>query len=264
MAILDSNEIQFTGSFGKMTAYRMRGSDKIIIRKKGGPTKKLVQTSPRFKRTRENNSEFSGVVQAAKSIRYTMMLPIVNLADYNFTPRLRSICSEMQQQEKIHPRGQRGVLLSEHRRLLDGFPLTRKNPFASIVANPLDTVFDREAKTAVIQLPRLIKGINLVFPWRHPLYHFVFSLGVAEDVMHDGSGYYKPERKAMATAATEWHLNGASFLPQTVELKLDMPEALLATQSLVLSAGIAMGQPDANGEIQSVRYAGSACILAVR
>lgn len=264
MAILDNNEIQFTGSFGKMTAYRMRGSDKIVVRRKGGPTKKQIRTSPKFKHTRLNNSEFSGAAQAAKSIRYTMMVPIHKLADHNFTPRLTGIFRSIQKQEEINSKGRRGVLLSGHRKLLEGFLLTRKNPFPNVVSNPLDTVIDRETKTAVIQLPRLIKGINLMLPWRHPLYRFVFSLGVAEDIIYDGNGYFQPERRDMATAATEWHLNGASFLPQTVELKLDMPGALSETQSLVLTVGIEMGQPDVNGEIQSVRYAGSACILAVR
>lgn len=264
MAILDNNEIQFTGSFGKMTAYRMHGSDKIVVRKKGGPTKKQIKTSPKFKLTRLNNSEFSGAIQAANSIRFTMMLPILRLADYNFTPRLNGLCSRMQKEEKINPRGQRGVHVSQHRELLKGFPLTRKNPFVNVVSNPLDTVINRGEKTAVVQLPRLIKGINLVLPWRHPLYRFIFSLGVAEDIMYEGDGYYKPDRLNMATADTEWHMNGASFLPQTIKLKLDMQEALKETHTMILSAGIEMGQPDANGEIQSVRYAGSACILAVR
>jgi hypothetical protein len=169
----------------------------------------------------------------------------------------------MQKEEKINNKGQRGVFLSEHRELLKGFSLTRKNPFANIVSNPLDTVIDREKKTAVVQLPRLIKGINLVLPWRHPVYRFAFSLGVAEDVIYDGNGYFRPNRLNIATAHTEWHMNGASFLPQTIELKLDMQEALKETQTMILSAGIEMGQPDPNGEIDSVLYAGSACILAL-
>jgi len=264
MAILDNNEIQFTGSYGRMTAYRMRGSDKIVVRKKGGPTKKQVQTSPRFKHTRLNNKEFIGVVNAAKSIWFTMTVPMLKLADHNIFPRLTSICKSIQKQEKINGKGQRGVLLSEHRKLLEGFLLTRKHQFSSVVSNPLESLIDREKKTAVVQLPRLIKGINLVLPWRHPLYRFGCCLGVAEDVIHDGSAYHKPDRLHMASEHTEWHINGANFLPQTIELKLDMPENLQETQSLVLTVGIEMGQPDANGEIQTVKYAGSAYILAVR
>ncbi|WP_298736554.1 hypothetical protein [uncultured Chitinophaga sp.] len=264
MAILDANEIQFTGSFGNMTAYRLRGSGKIVVRKKGGPTKKQVKTSRKFSHTRLNNSEFDGAVQAAKSIRYTMNLPVLKLADYNIFPQLTKICTRIQKEEKINGKGQRGVLISEHRKLLEGFLLTRKHQFFSVVSNPLDISVDRETKTALIQLPRLIKGINLVLPWRQPLYSFTFCMGVAEDVIHNGSGYYKPERLPIASAHSEWHINGANFLPQTITLQLNMPGALTAAQSLVLTAGIEMGQPDARGEIQSVPYAGSACVLAVR
>lgn len=264
MAILDTNEVQFTGSFGKMTAYRMRGSDKIVVRKKGGPTKRQVKTSPRFELTRKNNSEFSGAAQAARSIRFTMTVPVLNLADHNIFPRLTAICSNILQREKVNVRGRRSVLLSEHRKLIEGFSLTRKHPFVNVISNPLDVEIDRETKTAVVHLPRLIKGINLVLPWRYPLYRFALCLGIAEDIIHDGSSYYKPERMEIASADTEWHLNGASFLPQTLELKLKRTAALTERQSLVLSVGIEMGQPDARDEIQSVPYAGSACILAVR
>lgn len=58
MATLEGG-IEFTGSVGMLSAYRMKGSDKIILRKKGGPKKKQVLTSQKFKRTRENMAEFS-------------------------------------------------------------------------------------------------------------------------------------------------------------------------------------------------------------
>ena len=50
MATLEGG-IEFTGSVGMLSAYRIKGSDKIILRKKGGPKKKQVLTSQKFKRT---------------------------------------------------------------------------------------------------------------------------------------------------------------------------------------------------------------------
>lgn len=263
MATLDNNEINFTGSFGKLTAYRMRGSDKIILRTKGGPTKSQIRNSPNFEQTRLNNREFSGAVEAVKGIRSTMTPPIQKLADYNFTPKLMGICRKIQVQDMGKPKGQRGVQLSAHRGLLAGFRLTRKNPFVNVVSNPLNTFLNREEKKAIVQLPRLIKGINFMPPWKVPLFRFLFSLGIAENIVHDGNGYNECAHLPIASADTEWHENGASFLPQIVELKLDIPEALRETQTMVLFIGIEMGQPDANGEIRAVQYAGSACILAV-
>ena len=64
MAKLDGT-IQFTGSLQNLSFYKMRGSDKIIVRKKGGPSRKQVKHSPNFENTRHNNSEFGGRALAA-------------------------------------------------------------------------------------------------------------------------------------------------------------------------------------------------------
>lgn len=263
MAILDNKEINFTGSLGKFTAYRMSGSDKIILRTKGGPTKSQIRNSPNFEQTRLNNVEFSGAVKAVKGIKSTMIPPIQRLADHNFTPKLTGMCRKIQVQDKEKVKGQRGVHLSAHRELLAGFRLTKKNPFVNLVSQPLKASLDREEKKAIVQLPRLIKSINFMLPWKLPLFRFLFSLGIVEDIVHDGNGYNECDHLPVANADTEWHENGVTFLPQTVELKLDMPEALRETQTMILFIGIEMGHPDASGEIRGAQYAGSAYILAV-
>ena len=263
MAILDNNEFQFLGSFGKVTAYRMRGSDKIILRAKGGPSKRQIQTSPNFEHTRLNNAEFCGAVTAAKAIRSTIVFPIQDLADHNFSPKFVGICRKIQLLDKENEKGQRGVRLSAHRELLAGFRLNKKDPFLNIVHSPLHLVLDRETKTAVVQLPRLTKRMNLELRWKLPLYRFQFSLGIVEDIVHDGNGYNEPERLPIATAETEWHKNETDFSPRKVELKLDIPKPLRETQTIILSIGIEMGRYDGRGEIERVRYTGSACILAL-
>jgi hypothetical protein len=58
MAIL-KNGLQFTGSVGNLSAYTRRGSDKVIIRTKGGASRDKIKKSPNFKRTRESNSDFA-------------------------------------------------------------------------------------------------------------------------------------------------------------------------------------------------------------
>jgi hypothetical protein len=263
MAILDNNEFQFIGGFGRMTAYRMRGSDKIILRAKGGPSKRKIQTSPNFEHARLNNAEFCGAVIAARSIKSTIIFPIQDLANHNFSPKFVGICRKIQLLDTEKEKGQREVRLSAHRELLAGFLLNKKDPFVNVVLNPLHPVLDRETKTALIQLPRLTKGINLQLRWKLPLYRFLFSLGIVEDIVHDGNGYNESDRLPIATADTEWQESGTDFSPQTIELKLDIPEALRDTQTMILSIGIEMGRPDTNGEVQRVRHTGSACILAL-
>jgi hypothetical protein len=270
MAVLDDNEINFTGRLGKLTAYRMQGSDKIILRSKGGPTRKQVRKSPKFEHTRLNNSEFAGAIEAVKGIRDALTLTIRRLANFNFTPQLTRICCTMQDLEQLSDKGMRGVQISLHRDLLQGFRLNKKHFFTNVVINSISVTIDRGSKSAVVQLPRLIAGINFSLPWRQPVYRFCVSLGVVKDIMHDGddhktlqSGYQKFERLPSTSAETEWYIHGAPFPPQTFELKLDMPEALEDTHTMIVAIGIEMGAPDAHGEIDTVKYAGSACILAL-
>lgn len=263
MATLNNNEIQFTGSMGKMTAYRMRGSDKVVVRLKSGPTKKQIRYSRKFEHTRLNNSEFAGAIETVKSIRGTLPLGIRRLADHNFTPRLVSICKRIQLQEKTSDKGKRGILLSEHRDLLEGFSFNRKYPLFGVVANPIRVVIDREEKKAVVQLPRLLNEINFTMPWMHPVYRLVVSLGIADDIVYNSSGYTGPNDYKPVSAETEWHLNGAPFRSHTFELALDTPGPLKDNQTMIVCAGIEMGAPNSQGEPDGVRYAGSACILAL-
>src|SRR5687768_10428056 len=131
MAQLDG-VIQFTGSLQNLSAYKMRGSDKIIIRKKGGPTKKQIKYSPGFENTRLNNKEFGGRAVAAACIKHCLR-PLMFLADYNITGPLNALLRPIQKMDTKSVRGTRHILLSEQPRLLEGFSLNRRYMFDSIV-----------------------------------------------------------------------------------------------------------------------------------
>ncbi len=65
----------FTGSMGVISAYRMRGYDKIIMRGKGGASKRKIKTSPDFETTRNLNSEWKAVTRASAEIRIGSLFP---------------------------------------------------------------------------------------------------------------------------------------------------------------------------------------------
>lgn len=89
MAILKSN-LEFTGSIGNLSAYKLPGTGKTILRTKGGAKKKTILKSPKFKLTRDNYTEFGGCAKMGGSIRKSM-LPMAPLADYNYTPILNAL-----------------------------------------------------------------------------------------------------------------------------------------------------------------------------
>lgn len=85
--------IQFEGTIGGMTSYMLNGNR--IIRQSKSSQKEQIKTGANYKRTRENNMEFSGAVEAAKIIRQTLMSVSRGFVDSIFTGRLQGKYRDM-------------------------------------------------------------------------------------------------------------------------------------------------------------------------
>jgi hypothetical protein len=254
--------VQFTGTIGNMTAYKRVGSDEIFLRKKGGPTKAQIKKSPAFERTRQQNSEFTALSKAAGSIRKALV-PVKHLTVENFTAKLVALCRVIQQLEKVNDLGNRSVLISAQRQLLEGFRLCSRHPFPAVVTSPLHCSIDRAAKGAVIQLPQLIPDLNLLLPWKHRIFRFIGCLGLADDVVYKEGRYIMPDPVGhrFQFEQTPWHITDNVFAAREINLQLNPEAPLEDHQTLILSVGIEMGAPATKG-IQPVKYAGAAIILA--
>lgn len=103
------SDIQFTGRVGNLSAYRMRGVDKIIVRKKGGASKRRIKNDPGFARTRENNVEFSGRAQGVRWIMRALE-PLRRVADYNLCGPINKMMMHVQHQDDVNNRGKRSIL----------------------------------------------------------------------------------------------------------------------------------------------------------
>lgn len=255
---------EFTGSIGNLSYYRMKGTDKIVVRKKGGASKEQIKTSPTFARTRENNAEFSGCANTVKSIR-NALFPLNKLADYNFTPTLTTLAKNIQLLDNVNERGKRAVNFSQYRYLLEGFQLNREIIFDSVVKYPLKGIIERETGSATISIPHLHPQLNLEFPWKAPLYRFVIGFGVFTDSAYNGTNYKDKiiNLPRANTVYTDWHPVQQAFEAQAFTLQLNSLLGIDDTKSMILSIGIQMGTPITNAFIQEVKYASCAKILTV-
>lgn len=263
MAFL-SNGPEFTGSIGNMSYYRMKGTDKIVVRKKGGASKEQIKTSPSFARTRENNAEFSGCANTVRSIRHALF-PLNKLADYNFTPTLTTLAKNIQLLDKVNERGKRAVNFSQYRYLLEGFQLNKEFIFDAVVKYPLKGSIERETGSATVNIPHLHPQLNLDFPWKAPLYRFVIGFGVFTDSSFKELTGFKDKviLPRAETVYTDWQPVQQAFEAQSFTLQLFSLHGIDDTKSMILSIGIQMGTPITNAFIQEVKYASCAKILTV-
>lgn len=259
MAILKSN-LEFTGSLGNLSAYELPGVG-TVLRTKGGAKKKQIQKSPKFQRTRENYTEFSGCAKMGGSIRQSMLV-MAPLADYNFTPVLNSLAKTIQLLDTECVRGERNIYLSRYKHLLTGFSLNRNSTFESIVKHPLHCTIDRENKRAVVQLPELMPGVNLILSKQYPLFRFIVNLGGVADRLFSTYGYVGAPMESRCVY-TDWHHATQLFDAAEALVELKDTAALPDDTTLILSVGIQMGTPVTDTVVNPVKYAGCAKIMGV-
>jgi hypothetical protein len=254
------SSIPLTGKVDHLSAYKRKGSDDIIVRRSGGASKKKVQTSASFARTRENYTEFGGVAKAASSIRWALLY-VRHLADHNIMASLNALCKIIQLRDTGSPRGQRTILFSQYRFLLEGYSLNQQYPFDSVVRYPVYCSINRETGIAVVQLPNLIPGVNMILPWKYPMFRFIVAMGVIDDRKYN---YEQPLPSAAACVPpvyTEWQMTQQTYAGASIELKLNLTEPLSDTQTIVVSVGIEMGTPMSTELIRTIKHAGCAKLI---
>jgi hypothetical protein len=257
--------IQFTGALGNLSAYSMRGSDRIVLRTKGGPSRQRIKTSPSYEQARRNGAEFGGRSVASKWIM-RMAWPLKPLADHNIAGPLNALLKPIQILDTENEWGNRHVQLSKNPSLLEGFSFNRKTGFDSVVRASLRVSVARTSLSAEINIPPLLPRINFFAPQGHSSYSIEAVMGIVPDVFCN-DGEYGPSggdysKFTFTSSFTPWHALHDTPAPSVLKLQIaDTPPDDF--YSLMLSIGIRYGAIGNNSVIKQIPHAGSAKILAV-
>ncbi len=257
----------FTGSLGNLSAYTRRGSDKIIVRHKGGPSKKRLRTDPKCINVRKNYTEFGGRSSTVKNLNLVLH-PLKPLGDINIASMLNKMLIPAQKIDGVSDWGQRSVLLSRLPQVIEGFDFNSQNGLTSIIRSPLMHDLSRESLTTKVKIPALLPGINFFAPpGQYPLFSMIGVLGAVPDMRYSHSRY---EPMAMidlnlsyCKAETPWlpSVNGADATALDFSIQ-QLPAG--RDWSLMLAVGIRFATVGADGQPKQIRYAGAAKILGVR
>lgn len=251
------NGIEFTGSLGNVSAYKVKGSDKTFIRTKGGGSKSKIRKSASCKPILDNATDFGRSSTAGSNIRW-MLTYVKHLSDYRYASALTSLATNFLKYDTGNEKGKRAIRFATHRNLLPGFNLSKGFPFDSILRHPLTCTVDRESVSTVVRVPELIPGVNLFIPWKVPVYRFIISLGALTDEAQKVDTAKTDQYVKHITSA--WQTTSLPFAAQQFELGLSEP--LGDDQTLVVSVGIEMGEPVTTEVIRTLKRMGSAKILA--
>lgn len=265
MAKLDS-EFLFTGRIGNLTAYRPKGSKKIILRTAGGTSKEKIKNDPEYEKHRRLNKEFGACGSGTKGIRRAMY-PLQQLGDGAFTGKLNKITKSLLVLDTVNEFGRRNIYFSRNPKIFEGFQLNAADNFDSIVRNPLQHKMEKDMFSAQINFPALIPGINFFVPAGiHPVYSFIATIGIIPDLEYVNEMYKPVCAATSAMAQSAWYpvVKGSPAIELRPKLdSLSLTPMPVAPFTLMLSVGICFGTIGIDNEIAQVKKMGAAKIVGM-
>lgn len=268
MAIV-KGPFQVTGSVGELSFYTRRGSDKVIMRTKGGASGDKIKRLPQYAGFRKQQKEWSGVTKCASGIRLAFG-GLHRIADYNLTASLNSMVNSMQKADAVSEKGKRMVGLSGYKQALDGFNFNRNQPFNSVLRVSVGYDMDRTGLNALVNIERINTAIDLVNLRGLPYFRIVTALGTASDLaFNEDIKDYLPVVPALhgasVTQSSAWFASNAIVEKQQIQVVMSEKQMALLTEnvSVFLSIAVEFGAIGLTGEPVEMKYAGSGKVLKV-
>jgi len=262
--------MQMTGSIKGVSFYTLRGSDKVIMRTKGGATKKQIANSPKFENTRKQNMEFGGCSKFGSKARKAFG-GLHRIADYNITPVLNGMGKNLMKLDTVSEIGRRNLKLSMNKEVLEGFNFNRNYPFNTVVRISPQWQLDRDNIKATVTVPRINTDIDLLNIQKLPFFRLMVAIGTGSDLAYnEEKNEYKPLvpelHGASKTTTGEWFKTQSIVPEQTLTVKLNdsLVAKLTDDVTVLLSMAIEFGNIGMTDEPVEVKYAGCGKVLATQ
>ena len=170
--------IRLDGSIGGISFYKLNGED--LAKVSNGPKKERILSEPAFQRTRENNSEFGGSASSAKSMRLSLATVLQTMADSRLTSRLTKLFKEINL-KGAGTRGQRPIVVSGNRTMLENLDFNLKTHFSSVFNAPFSFSNNAPRTQGTITIPAFLPSSFISAPSGATHFRLVTAIGVVSD-----------------------------------------------------------------------------------
>jgi hypothetical protein len=235
-----SSLITFTGKMDGISFYKKNGQH--LARKAGGPSRSRIMNDPKFARTRENLTEFSGLAVSVSS--FTQMFSAVkNFKDGTLRGRLVKILRSI---TKLADgiRGQRSIEVSKNRELLQGVEMNSTLTLKTSIAAKFNATHSADRSKGTITIANVDVNNAISAPPVATHFKLVQLLGVVSDIgYHVDMKKYVPldgiNNSIYDLSMTDYlSVSGGAPLSVTLEATLTPTGALGDNVSVVQCLGI--------------------------
>ena len=259
-----------TGGIRGVSFYTIAGSDRVIMRTKGGPKARRIKVGKEFEKLRKHQTEWAACVKFSFGVHHGLG-ETYRLADYNVSPVWNGMGKNLMKLDAGHAVGERLLQLSLYKQVLENFSLNRNYPFNAVLRVTPTFELNRETLTATVTFPRFNSGIDILNIQRLPYFRLIVSIGIVSDILYypeNNSENYMPvtvTNGCSNSSISDWQSANDTINEQklTVQLHESIVEDMTDQVTVILSAGIEFGNVGFAGQISQVKRAGCAKILSV-
>lgn len=165
--------IKLEGNIGDINFYRSK--DGYLARERSRLTAERIASDPKFKRTRENNAEFTKAAEAGRVMRNAFGALLQNSKDPSSSNRLFTEMLKVVKADLTSERGQRNVIDGETE-LLQGFEFNSNATLKTTLFADYSPEIDRVAGTLATSIPSFVPEEKLLAPVNSTHFRIV-SLG---------------------------------------------------------------------------------------
>ena len=173
--------VTFKGTIGDLSFLETKDGNQVR-KKRRAPSKLALENDPKFARLRENMSEFSRTVQAAKYFRKVFSATLLDCSDKRMSTRLSKAMMKVTVSDPTSPRGKRKVMNGDAS-LLNGFACNISAVMETVFKTEIESGIDRVTGKCTVDIPAFTPLDKVAAPVGAT--HFKFHSAAAEINFYD-------------------------------------------------------------------------------
>lgn len=186
-----------------LRVYKIRGVDKTIIARKGGPTPEEVKYGDNYEDLRKNQQEFAVASNLAKTLRHSLPKKMAKICEPYVSGKLTAKFRNLAQLSEGDT-GKRPILLSENGKSLEGFDFNSNAPFNRTFPTSIMVMSGSNYGQLILHIPSFTPKDNLIAPETATHYQLFSHLLLLSDFT------YRHELKEYNPCAPEVHARKAT------------------------------------------------------
>ena len=172
--------LRYKGSIGGISVYWNKVLKRWIARQKGGANKNLIQNSPVFERTRENNQEFTACNEFAKLVRNSLQ----EIDHLNYGYYMGDVVKQVKRLQLLDNDGTRGfrsIEPSKHKSILTDINFNEEHPFNQVLLRHPEVISDDERQSVIVSIPQFYPYRELMWKKKFDYYRITVTIAQIPD-----------------------------------------------------------------------------------